>query len=203
MYTLYYLPDACSLAIQVVLHEMKQDVEIIDKRHVSDYLSINPLGTVPVLEVGKRRLKEGAAILLYLLNKHNSPMLPQAPLDRARATQDIMFANASMHPAYSRLFFVQDAIKDPVAKQQAFEAAASVINALWQSVEDTLGEQPFLGGEDVSAADILLAVYSRWGESFPVSIHIGPKAEKMISSVIGLASFQRALKAEASTSDLA
>ena len=48
MYTLYYIPGACSLATQVVIHELDQAVEIIDKQKVENFSAINPVGTVHI-----------------------------------------------------------------------------------------------------------------------------------------------------------
>jgi len=196
MYTLYYLPGACSLATQVVLHELDQDVELVDVQKQSNFTSINPVGTVPVLIDGGSTLREGAAILLYLLNKHPSHMLPTSSAGREQAIQDILFANATMHPAYGRLFFISQHISEESAKQQAFSAAAQAINTLWQVVEQQLAGQAFLGGHRPSAADIMLAVYSRWGASFPVNFAQGRNTVRMLAAVEAMPSFQRALTAE-------
>jgi glutathione S-transferase len=196
MYTLYYLPGACSLATQVVLHELDQAVDIVDRQQVSNFTAINPVGTVPVLIDGESTLREGAAILLYLLNKHPSHMLPTSGADREQAIQDILFANATMHPAYGRLFFISQHINDESAKQAAFTAAAEAINTLWQVVEQQLAGQAFLGGGRPSAADIMLAVYFRWGASFPVTIAQGSNTATMLAAVQAMPSFQRALTAE-------
>ena len=107
-----------------------------------------------------------------------------------------MFANATMHPKYSLLFFIDQNINDEKAKQSAFRAAEQAINALWQVVEKQLSDQEFLGGDEPSAADVLLAVYSRWGKSFPVNITLGANSEKMVETVLLRPSFQRALAAE-------
>lgn len=196
MYTLYYLPGACSLATQVVLHELEQRVELIDIQTLSHFAAINPVASVPVLIDGDRTLREGAAILLYLLNKHRSPMLPAIGPNREKAIEDILFANATMHPAYSRLFFIAQHISDEGAKQEAFHAAAEAISQLWQVVEQQLVGRDFLGGEQASAADIMLAVYARWSARFPVIITQGRNTTKMLASVQAMPSFQRALTAE-------
>ena len=208
MYTLYYLPGACSLATQVVLHELDQAVEIIDIQKVDDFTAINPVGTVPVLVDNGHTRREGAAVILYLLNKHQNTMLPATGAAREQAIQDIMFANATMHPAYGALFFVAQNMSgknaDEQAKQSAFEAAAQTITRLWQVVEQQLEHKPgrkqekqkFLGGDQPSAADIMLTVYSRWGASFPVEIQMGPNTQKMLEAVLAMPSFERALTAE-------
>ena len=200
MYTLYYLPDACSLATQVVLHELDQKVEIIDMQTVENFSAINPVGTVPVLVDNGSIRTEGAAILLHLLNKYENNMLPASGTGnedvREHAIENILFANATMHPSYSRLFFIAQNISDETSKQSAFESAARSISHLWQVVEKKLAKQTYLGGDTPSAADILLAVYSRWGASFPVDITMGANTQKMLAAVLAMPNFERALAAE-------
>lgn len=196
MYKLYYIPNACSLATQVILHELNQTVEIIDKNSVVDFYNINPVGSVPVLIDDNKILRESAAIIIYLLDKHESDMLARNGPQREQAIQSLMFANATMHPAYSRLFFIEQHIHDPKAKQEAFESAAQSINNLWQVVEKQLTDHLFMSGNKISAADILLTVYSRWGDGFPVDLALGNKTQKLIETVSNRPSFQRALNAE-------
>lgn len=205
MYTLYYSPGACSLATQVILHELDQSVEIKNVQQVENFNAINPVGAVPVLVDSHSVLTEGAAIVLHLLNKHENTLLPATGNEYQQGVENIMFANATMHPAYSRLFFIAQHIRDEDAKQSAFDAAAQSIAYLWEVVEQKLAAQEnnealvggrFLGGELPSAADIMLAVYARWGASFPVEIPLGPRVQKMIAAVLVMPSFKRALVAE-------
>ncbi len=201
MYTLYYLPDACSLATQVILHELKQPVSLINMQDVPDFKAINPVGSVPVLvnqDANNREnvRREGAAIILHLLNSHENIMLPKSGLSRDRAIENIMFANATMHPAYGRLFFISQHITDENTQQQAYQAATQAINGLWHVVELQLSQQDFLGGDAPGAADILLAVYARWGGSFPVEIQLGTNTQKMLSAVQQMPNFLKALQAE-------
>ncbi len=196
MYELYYLKDACSLATQVVLYELKQKVKLIDKTKVDDFKAINPIGTVPVLIDGHRAFTEGAAIMLHLLKKHKSSLFPTGEYERQQAIQEIMFANATMHPAYSKLFFIAQNITNEQAKTEAFSHAAENINHLWQVVETKIENNNFLGGVTPSAADIMLAVYSRWGEFFPVDINFGNKTLHMLSAVQAMPSFKKAIQME-------
>ncbi|MBX9915280.1 MAG: glutathione S-transferase N-terminal domain-containing protein, partial [Pseudomonadaceae bacterium] len=75
MYKLYYAPGACSLATHVLLLELGQPVELINKNTVSNFAALNPLGAVPVLVDGDKVLREGAALVLYLLGKHPNNLL--------------------------------------------------------------------------------------------------------------------------------
>jgi len=200
MYTLYYLPDACSLATQVILRELKQPFDLIDKRQLADFRAINPVGTVPVLidsewpEAGP--LREAVAILLHVLNKHENTLLPQTAEARQQSMENLLFANATMHPSYGRLFFIAKQLDGSDDQQAVFDAAATAINALWSVVEQRLANQTYLGGKELSPADVLLAVYSRWSEHFPIIINIGPETQRMLNAVMQRESFQQALQAE-------
>jgi glutathione S-transferase len=197
MYTLYYVPQACSLATQTVLRELGQNVRLVNKNDHHDFKSINPVGTVPVIDDGKQIIKEGAAVMLHILKQHPNPLFPKDEVGQIQAIQNIMFANATMHPAYSRLFFIAHSMTSDTGKQEAFQAAQEWINELWQVVEGRLIEQSFLGGAHYSAADIMLAVYSRWGEHFPVAIEIGPRTRSMLDAILSLPSLNASLDAEA------
>jgi glutathione S-transferase len=190
------MPGACSLAVQVVLRELNQSVELIDITKLDNFKSVNPVGAVPVLVEGDKVLREGAAIMIYLLDRHNSDMLPAEGEARQDAIQNIMFANATMHPAYGRLFFIAQNVTDSKVKQEALDTAAVIINDLWQVVDKQLEVKTFLDGNDVSAADILLTVYSQWGEYFPVDIKLGENVERMVKAVSQRESFLGAVAAE-------
>ena len=196
MYTLYYSQGACSVATQVVLRELGQQVEIVDVQQYQDFKLINPVGAVPVLVDGDKVLTEGAAIMLHILGKHKSSMFPEDEDIRRIAIQNIMFANATMHPAYSRLFFISQHVNNEDVKQELLNVAAQNISQLWQFVESKLANKPFLGGDNPSAADIMLTVYSRWGKYFPVDILIGDKTRAVLDAVQSMPNFIKTDEAE-------
>ena len=202
MYTLYFSQGTCSVATQVVLRELGQDVELINAKQVDDFKSINPVGEVPVLIDGTKTLTEGAAIMLYLLNKHQSSLFPTNEEARQRAIQDIMFANATMHPAYGRLFFIAKNVSDEKLKQEMLNAAAQNINQLWQVVENKLANKDFLGGSTPSAADIMLTVYSSWGAYFPIDIVFGDQTLAMLNAVQVMPNFIKTDEAEQALSSI-
>lgn len=196
MYTLYFIPDACSLATQAILNELDQESILVHKLDADHFEALNPVGTVPVMVDGDKVLNEGVAIILYLLNKHKNNLIPESGETRHHAIENMMFANATMHPAYGRLFFAQANVGDAAARQQVFDSAAVAINKLWKVVEAKLEHMPYLGGQDISPADILLAVYSRWADFFPVDIVLGPNSRRMVDTVVERDSMQRAIQRE-------
>lgn len=205
MYTLYYSQGACSVVTQVVLNELDQAYNLINVNQQDNFKLINPIGAVPVLNNGETNLTEGAAILLYLLDKHPNTLLAKQGPAHQKGVQNIMFANATMHPAYGRLFFLSQHIQDETVKLQALNSAAAEINRLWQAIEDELAQQnalggSFLGGPTPSAADIMLTVYASWGVYFPVEIQLGVNTKRMMDAVIDMPSYQRVLATESALS---
>ena len=196
MYTLYYVPQACSLATQTVLRELGQDVRLVNKNDHHDFKSINPVGTVPVIDDGKQIIKEGAAVMLHILKQHPNPLFPKDEMGQIQAIQNIMFANATMHPAYSKLFFIAQNIHDESAKREAFNAATTSINNLWQVVESELATKEVAGNDNITAAEIMLSVYATWGQYFPVVLIFGERTSKMITAVQSMPSFKKAVQAE-------
>lgn len=199
MYKLYYKRGSCSLAIHALLYELGQEVELIDYASVPDYKEkINAAGSVPVIDDGGKLVAEGAAISIYLLEKYESDMLPKSGDARQTALYWLMFANATMHPAYSKIFFANKSISDEGAKQEAMNAAAKNVSHLWKILDDRLAEAKFTCGDKPSAADFLLTIYANWGallyEDLP--IELGENVKRMLKDVSSLPSYKKALDAE-------
>jgi glutathione S-transferase len=201
MYTLYYSPGACSMAVHVALNECDQPVKLerVDLRapRTPEFLALNPRGQVPVLVDDGFVMREGAAILTYLLEKHKSPLLPASGKERAAALEWLAFCNATLHPAYGRAFFVMRAAPEE-AKQQMLDTAIGQINKLWAEVEDRLGRTAFLAGDQITVADILMTVLANWIGYFPdpAAFKFGPRAKKLFQTVIARPAYKKALEAE-------
>ena len=196
MYTLYYLPGASSLAIHAVLRQLGQPVNLIERDSTYDFLDLNPVGAVPVLIDDDLVIREGAAIMLHLLDKHENALLPGSGAERTRAIESIMFANATLHAAYRWLIFVQSHLADEATRVGAVDATVRWIERLWAIVDRRIGVKPFLDGHRVSAADFLLAVYARWDVSLATPIRLGANTGRLVARVRGLPAFRQALAAE-------
>lgn len=196
MYQLYIMPGACSLAIHTLLEDMAVPFETINKADVADYAAVNPLGTVPVLTDGDLTLREGASIVLHLADRHGTSLLPKTGDARSRAVDALMFANATMHPAYGKMFFAAGAFEDETQKQIVLQAAAAAVEKLWAHVDARLADQPFVAGEELTIADVMLTVYANWGQFFPISIALGDNVKRMIRAVKAHPAFAAALARE-------
>jgi glutathione S-transferase len=183
MYTLYYSPGACSMAIHVALNECNQPVtlEKVDlmngQQRSPEFLKVNPRGQVPVLVDDGYVIYEGAAQLIYILEKHNSPLLPKSGKERTDALQWLMYCNASLHPAYARMFFL---MKNK-GSDELIDTAAAMLNKMWGVIEERLSQSPYLAGKDITMADILMTVIANWSPRMPKPIHIGPNTKKLLA----------------------
>ncbi len=202
MYTLYYMPGACSLAVHVLLNELNQEVKLENvsvpqgQPRSSEFLKVNPRGQVPVLVDDELILREGGAIISYLLDKHNSPMLPKLAQERANAMEWLMFANATMHPTYAKAFFINRIIKDEASKEEAITAIVEQIDKLWAEVDEQLGKTKYICGDQITAADILLTVIANWASYLGKPVELGGNVKRMIKEVINRPTFQKALTDE-------
>lgn len=200
MYTLYSSPGSCSLAVHAVLHELGVPFEVKKislakgENRAPEFLKLNPRGSVPVLVDGGHVIREGGAILIYLLDKHQSVLLPSTGTTRGTALEWLMFCNATLHPQFGRLFGLKK-VEDQHVADYVKKETIERLNTLWQEVEERLQKNVYLAGDDCTVGDILLTVIANWSANFP-EIKLGANTKKLLAKVIARPAFQRALEAE-------
>jgi glutathione S-transferase len=163
---LYFSPGSCSLSPHIVLREAglafdlkRVNVATHELADGSDFLSINPRGYVPVLELDDGfRLTEGPAIVQHIVDMcPQSGLAPVAgTLERARFNEWLSFIQSELHHAgFAQLFQreANDHYKAEVRRRLA-------VRLDW--VERVLASTPYLMGERFSAADAYLFVALGW-----------------------------------------
>lgn len=195
-YKLYYKPGACSMAVHVILNELNVPFEAIkqDDLKAPDFLKLNPRGQIPLLIVDGEPVKEGAAIITYLLDTHANNLMPKSGIERAKALEWLMWCNASLHPACSKLFGLKKPsadVLDTKAKEQLQVLFLEQVQSLWDEADARLTQTKYLAGDQVTAADILLAVIANWGVGTP-----GANVKRVLKDVVARPSYQKALAAE-------
>lgn len=162
---LYFSPGACSLAPHIALREADADFELVrvdfaDRKTEdgADYLSINPLGKVPALELDDGEIiTENPAIMLYIADAHKETKLapPEGSRERYRVLSRLSFLSSEVHKSFVPLF-APGATDD--AKAAAREA---VINHL-AFLEKEMDGREYFAGDAFSIADIYLFVILGW-----------------------------------------
>ncbi|CUW48351.1 glutathione binding-like protein [Novacetimonas hansenii] len=197
---LYYAPGACSLAAHIILNEtgLPHQVERVDlkaKKTASggDYLSINPRGAVPALEVAPGEvLTQNVAVLTYIGAQSDIAALHPAPgsLAQYRLLEAIGFCE-DVHAAFAPLFAPD--LPDTVRERQF----ANIKRRLTQ-VEAILSAS----GDDhmlpvgFTQADALLAVILSWAPHVNVDLSPYPEASALRDRVFARPATQKALKEE-------
>jgi glutathione S-transferase len=162
---LYYLKGACSLASYISLIEAGQKFEGIEvdrgTRKGTDgteLKSLNPRGYVPVLVLDDGSvLTENVAVLSYISTLDASGKLaPKAgTMGFFRVVEWLAFIATEIHKNIGALFR-PGSTED--MKKLALEAAT--LRASY--VEQTLGDKPFLTGDNFTVADAYLYVVLSW-----------------------------------------
>lgn len=205
MYTLYYLPGSCSLAVHVALNEVGAAFNTVSvavpdgATRPAEFLALNPRGNVPVLVRDGVVAREGAAILVTLLDAHKSPLLPAAGAARASVLEWLCFANASLHPAYTRCFFQHRMLDDKAAENPLYAPSVAHIQKLWDDIEQQLSRHDYLTGDQCSIADILVTVIANWTPNLKKPVTFGPKTRALFARVVARPAYQKAMAAESVT----
>lgn len=198
MYKLYYSPGSCSMAVHVALIEVGAKFEIIHagKPRTKEFLKINPRGAVPVLEVDGILIREGVAILLHLLESQKNDLLPESGKERDATLEWLCFANSTLHPAYSRMFFAHRILGDEAEKNEIYAPTIAAIQKLWNEIEGRLESHQYITGDKITIADILITVIANWSAASKIKINFGKKTKAYFTKVTSRPSYQQALKAE-------
>ncbi len=202
MYTLYYSPGACSMAVHVLLNETKAKYDMVDVKDAQNKAAFgkaNPRLMVPTLEIDGKVLREGAAILITVCEREKSALLPASGFERAKALEWLSWANSTLHPKYGAVFatlFKLNIGKDDALKNPLTDAALTGIQKCWDEVEQELADKDYICGKDMTVGDILITVIANWSPNMPRPINFGPKTKAYLARVSARPSYKQALADE-------
>jgi len=175
---LYYIPGASSLFPHIVLVEaelpfnaVKVDEHTKAMDDGGDYLSVNPLGYVPALQLEDGTvLTETVAIAQYICDRASEKNLAPAngTLGRAKLQSWLNFIAAELHVGCVCPLFDRDI---PVEVKAIFHRRLSSRLAY---VEQCLAGNGYLLGSDFSIADVYLFVVSNWARSVNLDLRPYP-----------------------------
>lgn len=142
------------------------------------YVTRNPQGLVPALDIGGAMLTQSLAIIDYLDTAYPAtPMLPHDPVARARVFAQALSIVADLHPIDN--LRVLNRLTDQFGADQAAREAWYVhwieigLTALEAMTADRTG--PFLGGDTPNLADVCLVPQIYNARRFGVSLDPFPR----------------------------
>lgn len=197
---LYYASSVCSLAVRIILHELQISCEF-EAVHLKtkqtqtglDYLTINPKGSVPALQLANHEiLTENAVILQFLADEHHATTLLPAvgDMQRYRTLEWLNFVGTDLHRYCAPLFWSR--FSDDQKQNLFMPILSNKLNV----VEKHLQNQPFLMGNALSIADSYLFVILIWLAKLKTSMTEWPSLVRYFNDMKAIKSVQRALEEE-------
>jgi len=196
---LYYSPGACSLSPHIVLAEAGlscefEKVDLSSKRteRGTDYLSINPKGYVPALELDDGEvLTEGPAITQYLADRVPEKQLapPAGSMARYRLQEWLNFISTELHKSFSPLF-------NPAASDEWKAAVKELLGRRMAVIAKQLEAKNFITGETFTVADAYLFTVLRWAAYVKFDLSPWPVLAAYMERVAARPAVQQALREE-------
>jgi glutathione S-transferase len=196
---LFYATGSCSLSPHIVAHEAgivvdPQKVDLKTKTVASpgDFLTINPKGYVPALQLDDNEvLTEGPVIVQYLADlKPQTGLAPPAgTLARYRLQEWLGYINSELHKTYSMLFR-QDTAAETRAERQMY------LRKRYTLVEKQLESRPYLLGDTFTAADAYLFTITSFADVVKFELAAFPHVRAFQERVGARPAVKAAMRAE-------
>ncbi|MBD9597378.1 glutathione transferase GstA [Ensifer sp. ENS05] len=196
---LFYLPFACSRAPHIIAREAGISIELVPVDPVShslpdgtDFLTVNPRGYVPVLELDDgERLTEASVILQVLADMApDKQLLPAAGTrERVRAQVWLAFLSTELHKAFGPLF-------QPNTSQEVKVASLTKIGRRLPELEARLADNPYVLGSEFSAVDAYAFTIASWLLPLGIDMDPYPNIASYLDRIAQRAAVRAATRAE-------
>ncbi|ROT46385.1 glutathione S-transferase family protein [Pusillimonas sp. NJUB218] len=155
-----------------------------------EYIAMNPTKKVPTLIDGDTVVWESNTILRYLANKQGSPLYPSAPADRSTVETWMDWLLATVNPVYLAGF--KDAKK---ADAERGTDTSSNLAAELKTLEAHLAGKTWVGGAQITLADLALGPIIRRCINFPYDLPDFPNIKQWVKRLEARPAFQKAIAA--------
>lgn len=194
---LYYSPGACSQAAHILLHEtqLPHDGEAVDIRAKrteggADYLTINPKGAVPALQIGDEVLTENGAVLQYIGDKAgNDTLLPGSGMERYRVIEMLAYLGSDVHKSFSPLF-------NPALSEEVRQGWKDAVGKKFDYLEGQLDGRDYLLGPSMTVADPYLFAMLGWTGKLGIDLARWPRLTAFRKRMEERPTVQTVLRAE-------
>ena len=199
-YKLYYVDGTASMGVRVLLEEIGAPYELIQtttERHKprpAKQLKLNPNGWVPVLLWDESAMYEGAAITIFLCDRHVEANLAptiNAP-ERSLFLQTLVYFSSSIQTAFQLDFHAHRFADTPENEPSAQRRGCRRLRETWQVIDNQIGDKQWILGDQFSAADVYLFMLTTWLEpsrGHP-AVHEFPNVQRIADAVMQRPSVQ-------------
>ena len=203
--TLYFFPGTCSRVSLIALSEtgVKFDAKIVNilkgENASPEYRALNPAGKVPTLLIDGHPLTETLAILHYLHDHYPAAKILPYNGDRKHDTHvlsDLAWLNSTVQPLLTRLRVPMAITRMPEAFRDVALGGAEAMREQFGVIERRLEHQPYLGGDEYSALDMIATWLLDESGNAGLSAEEYPRFRDLLRRVMARPALQAALGIE-------
>jgi glutathione S-transferase len=183
---LFYYPAACSIADHIALIEAGLAYNILSIDHEKrtqdgrDFLSINPMGYIPTLEMDDGTVLTENQVILSYIAAQSGKLLPQDHVLKWRVFEALAFMSSEIHAAYAP-FFRNFPELEKARSREKIKKAFAVLSK-------QMGNKAFLVSDEMTIADCylfwVLMVAPKSGVELPENLQLCLDQMKTRPSVI-------------------
>jgi len=165
---------------------VKTEIDLVrGANKTPEFLALNPLGQVPVIQDGDVTLFDSNAILVYLALRYDPAgrWLPRDPLGAAHVQQWLSLAAGQLASGPAR------ARANALFKRPAEPRCADIAAILFKRMESHLATQDFLAAATPTIADVALYSYTAHAPEGDLSLEPYPKLRAWLARVEALPGF--------------
>lgn len=194
---LYFSPLACSMATRIAFYEAGADAKFtyVDLKNKqveggSDFITINPLGQVPVLRSNGELLMENPVVLQYVADQYpNSGLAPKGGIERYRLQQWLSFIASELHKLVFNPLLVRDSPEGAKAfAREKAEQRFAYLNTYLNSRDYLL--------DRFTVADAYLVTVLNWAKYVDIDLAKWPALRDYFTRLTQRPSIARALSEE-------
>jgi maleylpyruvate isomerase len=176
------------LSYESALYDLRKNQHLTE-----EYRKVNPMRSVPALEVDGATLFESMAIVEYLEETHpEPPLLPRGAADRARVRAMAQLVACDIHPLDNLrvLRYLSHELKaDDAAREKWY---AHWVEEGFTALELVVSERgPFCFGDAVTMADVFLVPQMANALRYKVDVAAFPRLRRVYEACMKLPAFSR------------
>ena len=169
---LYYTPRSRAVRVRWMLEELTLPYELINidlmggEANTDKYKKINPFGYIPAVEIGGKPMFESVAICHWLTEQYPEKNLAPAKdsWERAIYEQWMYFVPGSMEPPIFTYLLHKVVYPESMRVPEILPWALERYKSILKELNEELKSKPYLLGEQLTTADIMMASILFWKE---------------------------------------
>lgn len=189
MYKLYdFLPSGNGYKVRLLLTQLEISFEFIElnilnrETRTAQFLSKNPNGKIPILEIASGRfISESNAILYYLAR--DTEYFPQDKYQQAQVMQWLFFEQYSHEPNIATPRYWISVLQQPDKYQEQIKQKQQLGNAALKIMEQHLKNHDFLVENKYTIADISLYAYTHVAQEGGFNLSKFPAIESWLPRI--------------------